>query len=289
VAPWVPGAVEGIPQYVEVVVVPLSRAQENAAVILLSSGAGQLNLAGGGALIAHGLIDRNTKDLDAFTNAMDDDLTALEGRVSDTFIAAGYIVQDASVTKAVRRLMVARGPRSRVGRPLQEVQIEMCTDYRALPAVPSRLGPLLDPLELGANKILAVYDRIRPRDADDLARLIPVLGLERTLVVADQKQVTPIDRGQLAVAFRQFARVEAELFPFPGMTGAVQSYMDVVARALEVGSEPDSASPYAADEAAESDTNVNTAGINIADLATPRNRPSRGDPGSNQYQRKPRR
>ena len=49
---------------------PLSAEQERAAVILLSAGAGQISLAGGSALIAHGLIDRQTNDLDAFTSSL---------------------------------------------------------------------------------------------------------------------------------------------------------------------------------------------------------------------------
>lgn len=135
---------------------PLSAAQERVALILLSAGAGQLALAGGSALIAHGLIDRMTRDLDAFTAAEGYDLIELARRAENALVAAGYSVSDDTRVPAVQRLLVQRFSRSTRGRPASVVQVELCRDDIALPSVPSPLGPLLDPLELGANKILAV-------------------------------------------------------------------------------------------------------------------------------------
>jgi hypothetical protein len=113
----------------------------------LAAGGGDLSLAGGGALIAHSLITRETKDLDAFTEAGDVEMDRLFGLVVRAFVAAGYSVTDTSKFPGAHRLEVARKLKRPVGRPLRPVEIELCTDFRALPSVPSQLGPLLDPLE----------------------------------------------------------------------------------------------------------------------------------------------
>jgi hypothetical protein len=222
----------------------LSREQERAAIILLSAGAGQISLAGGAALIVHGLIDRDTKDLDAFTKSLTDDIEQIASRVSAAFEQAGYTARDETNSPALRRLMVSRSDHNKAGRPARAVQIELGTDYQALPSVPSRLGPMLDVYELGANKILATYDRIRPRDADDIARLVTTLSFDQMLALADSKMVEPLDRPQLAECFRSFGRVHNSEFPSPTSAAAVKQYMHVIASAVQNGTSLSDLGPY---------------------------------------------
>lgn len=203
-------------------------------------------LAGGSALIAHGLIDRKTKDLDAFTSSLDADIAGITARVAEAFRAAGYLVDDASRSPALRRLLVARGAQRGIGRPSRSIQIEIGTDTQALASIPSRFGPILDPQELGANKILAVYDRVRPRDADDIARVVTTVDYARMLAVADAKMVHSLDRGQLAEAFDMFSRVDGSEFPYPENAPAVKEFMRALAESARGRTQLPVQGPYGA-------------------------------------------
>ena len=221
----------------------LSREQEQAATIALAAGAGEISLAGGSTLIAHGLIDRTTKDIDVFTATLTADIDLIAERVGSALQAADYTVRDVSVS-AMRRLQVTRGRRGDLGRRPDEVQIEIGLDYQALPALPSRLGPILDPLELTANKILAIYDRNRARDADDIAHLMTVLPWQRSYEVANLKQVEPMDPALLAESLRRFRLIRDAEFPFPEQARGVKDYMDHLADCVESGAQPSLAGPY---------------------------------------------
>lgn len=221
----------------------LGRDQEHAAVILLSSGAGRISLAGGAALIVHGLVDRPTQDLDAFSGP-DGDIPSIASSAVTAFEAAGYSVTDISDSEGLRTFLVARRRRKLLGRPPQPVKVQIGRDYQLLPSVPSPVGATLDPVELAANKVLTVYDRPRGRDADDLSRLIPRFGLGRILEVADRKQVQPMDRDELAAAFRLFRRLGDREFPVPGQVASVKRYMEAVALAVTLGREPADVGPY---------------------------------------------
>lgn len=168
----------------------LSKGQEHAAIILLSAGAGSISLAGGAALIVHGLVDRPTQDLDAFSRP-DGNVLEIAASVTSAFIAAGYLVEDISEANELRTFMASRQGRGTFGRPSRPVKVQIGRDFQLLDSVPSPVGQTLDPLELAANKVLTVYDRPRARDADDIARLVPRFGLRKMLDVADRKQVEP--------------------------------------------------------------------------------------------------
>lgn len=212
--------------------------------ILLSAGAGRISLAGGAALIVHGLVDRPTRDLDAFSQH-DGDVSGIAASVTAAFTAAGYAVKDISESEELRTLLVSRETRRLMGRPVRPVRVQIGRDFQLLPPVPSRVGQTLDPVELGANKVLTVYDRPRARDADDIARLAPRLGFQRMLDIADRKQVEPLDRHQLAHAFRQLQRIKDREFPFPENAAAVKAYMGLIADAVESDSAVFPSGPYA--------------------------------------------
>ncbi len=221
---------------------PLTGAQEAAAVILLAAGAGEIALAGGSGLIVHGVIDRDTKDLDAFTRDFRTDTHELAARVRGAFERAGYTVVDRSATPDVtlRRLMVTPGTAERPGRrgrPVETIQIEIGQDFQALPAIATKVGPVLDPVELGANKILTVYNDVRARDADDLARLAARYSFDRMLTVADRKEREPLDRRVLADQMSMFARLGDAQFPWlsPDLAHAVKRFMVDAGQSLRAG------------------------------------------------------
>ena len=237
----------------------LSSEQVSAARILLSAGAGRISLAGGAALIAHGLTDRTTKDLDAFTRDSRANLDEIANNVVRAFLDAGYRVRDESKSKEVRTFFVTRQRRGARGRPIEPVQVQLCRDYQLLDSVPSPVGATIAPIELVANKILAVYDRPRARDADDVARLLPRFDMSKILAVADRKQADPqgLDRLQLATGFHLLTRIPDSKFPYVNRARDVKEYMKAIALSLRDGTPLTAKSPYQNDAPAARGATVN--------------------------------
>ncbi|GAA4385990.1 nucleotidyl transferase AbiEii/AbiGii toxin family protein [Tsukamurella soli] len=216
------------------------------AAIVLASGSGELALAGGSALIMHGIIDRDTQDVDAFAEGEGADTAALAADVTDALRAAGYTVTDVSPTptSTLRKLIATR--RRRV-----PVEVGISFDPRVRPTVPTRVGPAIDPIELGANKILALYsDPSRARDVDDLARLCTRYRFAEMLHLADTKQRTPVDREMLADSFGMLSTADQRLYPRGTDITAIRAFARGIALHLS-RSEPLPVSPYPAGATAE--------------------------------------
>ncbi|MDP8931063.1 MAG: nucleotidyl transferase AbiEii/AbiGii toxin family protein [Actinomycetota bacterium] len=137
-------------------------------------------LAGGAAMAAHGLLNRTTRDLDYFGGPTD--APAVQ-RLADSFERAA----------AERGLQVERdrdGPafvRFRVVDEHGECELDLGIDYRVLAPAETQYGPALDLRELGANKVLAIFDRSEPRDFIDLAELTKRWDLEDLIALAREK------------------------------------------------------------------------------------------------------
>ena len=121
-------------------------------------------LAGAGALIAHGLTDRSTQDLDLFSP-----LPGGAGQVTATLQQAlrdaGFgVTVDSSPTAAAgefARLEVTRGDHS--------VQIDLGRDWRQHPPIIMAVGPVLHLGDAVGNKVGAMIGRGLPRDYLDVA------------------------------------------------------------------------------------------------------------------------
>lgn len=225
----------------------LSGAQRRIATIVLAAAGGDLSLVGGAGLIVSGLTDRATDDIDAFTARLTtvDELDMLRDRAADALQASGCRLRDMSHGN-MRTLMVTSAPAGDgPGRPPETVKVQIGMDYQALPAVSSEVGPVLSPIELGANKILAVYGRTRARDAEDIARLAHQLDFQEMLRIADGKETVPLDRHELAGCFRRLTLEPADTFPVPEMAPAVKDHMLRVAEHLETGTPVAQTGPYA--------------------------------------------
>lgn len=87
----------------------------------------------------------------------------------------------------------------------------MAIDHHALPSVQTRYGPALDLHELGANKVLAIFDRAAARDFVDLVEVAAHILFDQLVDLAMEK-----DRGLtlplLARAFQRVTRFDAERF-----------------------------------------------------------------------------
>lgn len=123
--------------------------QAEVAWIALAAISGQgFALAGAGALIAHGLIDRPTQDLDLFS-PLD---AGFEATVDSSHTVTGA---------DFARLVVTRGDRS--------VQIDLGRDWRQHPPIILAVGPVLALDDAVGNKVGAMIGRGLPRDYLDVA------------------------------------------------------------------------------------------------------------------------
>lgn len=99
---------------------------------------------------------------------------------------------------AVERRQVAHGfARVSIRDSGDHTEVDLCVDYRLLPAESSPIGPVLALEELAANKLLALFSRGEARDFVDFAALEPVYGLDRLCDLATEKDAG-FDRAVLA-------------------------------------------------------------------------------------------
>jgi hypothetical protein len=139
-------------------------------------------LAGGAALVAQHLITRPTRDLDFFTS-----LTEAVPAAADAFRALagrrGWQVTTIREASSFVRLHVHHGA--------DEVLVDLAVD--AAPGLPPGMtvaGPTLDPVELAARKLIALFDRAEPRDFADVYVLAKRYGRDELLA-----QATRVDSG----------------------------------------------------------------------------------------------
>lgn len=137
-------------------------------------------LAGGAAMAAHGLLERSTRDLDFFGGPEDDAaVQRLASAVERAAAVLGLLIErDRDAPTFVRFRISDRD---------EESELDLGIDYLALAPAQTRYGPALDLRELGANKVLAIFDRSEPRDFLDLAALTKRFGLEDLIALAGEK------------------------------------------------------------------------------------------------------
>jgi len=166
----------------------LSPLQERVAEIIAGlDEATDFALAGGGALIVRGDIQRQTRDLDFFgltAEAVDQ----LVPSVDRALRAAGFTVRHIQESHGFARLIVESGE--------DRTELDLGTDARLFPVEPGSPAPLLSGEELAVDKVLAVFGRAEARDFVDLMAIEPRYGLDRLCQLAAEK-----DRGFLPNVF----------------------------------------------------------------------------------------
>jgi hypothetical protein len=188
------------PRYVSVLLTPLQELV--AQVIERLPEASGFAMAGAGALTVHGLIDRPTQDLDYFTAPGDDTaIVLMRDAVEEALNRAGLTTTRRRDLPTFVRLEVSDGA--------DTCQIDLAIDYRALPTESSRLGPTLATKELGAGKVLAIFDRAEARDFRDLDRLLQHFTLEELMDLAADKD-PGFDRAVFRDGLARFRRFTPE-------------------------------------------------------------------------------
>lgn len=121
-------------------------------------------LAGGAALIANGLSDRPTQDVDLFNSDLAHGIRTAADALETACGEHGWDTERIQDSATFRRLTVRTGA--------AELLVDLAVDSPPL-GVPTitAVGPTYPPQELAARKVLALFDRAAARDFVDVRAL----------------------------------------------------------------------------------------------------------------------
>ena len=168
-------------------------------------------LAGGAALVALQVVDRATRDLDAFIGARPGadpgSVEPLAHAPTETLDKAGYTVEVARRHPTFCRMVASLSGLT--------VEIDLAVDSPPLHPLSFVDGlPVLAPLDLAARKILAILDRAEARDFSDLWALSRALGREVCVDTARQLDAG-VTEAAIAGGLVNIERLTDEEFPVP--------------------------------------------------------------------------
>lgn len=137
--------------------------QADVARIALAAAEHGFALAGGNALVAHGIVERPTEDVDLFTPEPGGP-GAVTDAVRDALLEAGYGVDVTRRPEAQQgefaRLEVTRGD--------ETMHVDLARDWRQWPPVHLDVGPVLHIEDAVGSKTAALVARRAPRDFIDV-------------------------------------------------------------------------------------------------------------------------
>lgn len=157
--------------------------QARVAQLALAAAAGQgFALAGGNALVAHGLLSRPTEDVDLFTPH-----PGGPGRVLEAVRAA--LAADGFDVRVLRPAADSAGEfaQLQVGRDDQTTQVDLGRDWRSHEAVTLDIGPVLHLDDAVASKTTALLGRGLARDYIDVAAALERYSRRQLLQLAFER------------------------------------------------------------------------------------------------------
>jgi hypothetical protein len=193
--------------------------REVAAIALRAAARHGFALAGGNALIAHGIIDRPTEDVDLFSD-QEAGVTAAAQAVEDALRAAGFQAErrngagglddifEGMSEGLAEWLITAPGG--------QQTVLQMAHFGRRHGPVTMDVGPVLDLEDLAGWKVCALASRVEPRDYIDTAAALQHYSVDRLIGLA--KRLDPgLEDRDFADAGRQLDRMPDGVFARYGL------------------------------------------------------------------------
>ena len=167
---------------------PIDELQREVAAIALRAAARHgFALAGGNALIAHGLVDRPTEDVDLFSD-QETGVAAAAQAVEDALREAGFRAERRDQTSGLEDLFEGMGEglaewliTAPGGR---ETVLQMAHFGRNHGPVTMDVGPVLDLADLAAWKVCALASRVEPRDYIDTAAALRHYTVDELIALA---------------------------------------------------------------------------------------------------------
>jgi len=159
-------------------------------------------LAGGGALIHLGIVDRVTRDLDFFSERQDMVNLAADD-VERALRQAGFETGRPVDALGFVRIEASRGD--------EVCEVDLGHDARRWPVQQQDVGPTVALEELAADKTLALLGRAAPRDFIDVRALAELFGTDRLCELAADKDLG-FSRRHLADALQKIDRLARDQF-----------------------------------------------------------------------------
>jgi len=186
-------------------------------------------LAGGGALIAQGLIDRPTDDLDFFANHNSGSVAAAGEALMSDVRDRGWSADVVRSGPDFRRLKVWRG-----GEDHEAVYVDLAVDSPPThPPTITIAGPAFAASELAVRKTLALFGRAEPRDFADVHALHQRFERSEILRAAADAD-DGFDLRVFVQMLRSHRRLRDEDFPPLSMpVDALRAYFDAWADELD--------------------------------------------------------
>ncbi len=179
-------------------------------------------LGGGNALIAHGLIDRPTQDVDLFTDR-EHGVRAAAGAVETALRGAGYTVDREDSRSDLADIFDGMGDGLAewliTGPDGAQMTLQMAYFERDRRPVTMDLGPVLDLEDVVGWKVVALASRVEPRDYVDTAAALGRFTIGQLIGLAQQLDPGLTDR-DFADAGRQLDRMPDGLFARYGLSPA---------------------------------------------------------------------
>jgi Nucleotidyl transferase AbiEii toxin, Type IV TA system len=152
---------------------PINELQHEIAVIALRAAARYgFALAGGNALIAHGIVDRPTEDVDLFSD-QEAGVAAAARAVEAALREAGFRADRRDTSAGLADIFSGMGEEFAewiITAPAgQQTMLQMAYFDRIHGPVTMDVGPVLDLEDLAGSKVCALASRVEPRDFVDTA------------------------------------------------------------------------------------------------------------------------
>jgi hypothetical protein len=167
---------------------PISEMQREVATIALRVAARYgFALAGGNALMAHGVIDRPTEDVDLFSD-QETGVMAAADAVEAALRAAGFAAERQDGINGLGDIFEGMGEGLAewviTGPEGQQTMLQMAYFDRARGPVIMDVGPVLDIEDLAGWKTVALVSRVEPRDYVDAAAALDHYSVDQLIAMA---------------------------------------------------------------------------------------------------------
>ncbi len=199
---------------------PIDELQREVATIALRTAARHgFALAGGNALIAHGIIDRPTDDVDLFSD-QETGVAAAAQAVEDALREAGFRAERRDRTDGLEDLFegMSEGLAEWIitAPDGQQTMLQIAHFDRNHGPVTMDVGPVLDLEDLAGWKTVALVSRVEPRDYVDMAAALEHYTVDQLIGFA--KRLDPgLEDREFTEAGRQLDRMPDRLFARYGL------------------------------------------------------------------------
>jgi hypothetical protein len=200
---------------------PIDGLHREVAVIALRAAARHgFALAGGNALIAHGIVDRPTDDVDLFSD-QEAGVAAAAQAVEDALREAGLQAIRRDTTGGLGEVFYGMGDGLAewiiVAPDGQATMLQMAYFDRTRGPVTMDLGPVLDLEDLAGSKVCALASRVEPRDYVDTAAALKHYTVDQLIGFA--RRLDPgLAQRDFADAGRQLDRLPDGVFARYGLS-----------------------------------------------------------------------